>query len=539
MEIRDSVPTTEADFTAALPLDISEETASRSDDLLREFAEEAGLDTALIVDRSGALVAGISAEAEVTVEVISALVAGASGAMRALVAQLGESGAMESLHLGGNRLIYLKETVHRFILVAVAESARPAGIVRQQALAIEGRLADLLRDVRPAEPPIPSGPTPPMVKSLRETVRERAARRQGVPDPDLFPGIPSEAVTGPVFEFDSGEDEEVEDEQETEPTDASEFVSGFGEPVALPCDEEPRIEESFETLDLQSEERDPSGDADAVVTPEDLAGGEPGSEPSPVAELTLSGLRETIPPTPIPDEPREILEPIDFGEPEIVIENTNPETIGSDPLPRLRIPVDSPFETEEEEEEDEEETGAGWLDSAFEFDAEDDGEVGLLTTLTPPEAQDPVAVGDSGDETLPPPLPTSFPVSPFEDDDEDDDDGEGESAGASSLARERPQFEGGEELDRFEEEDEIETEERVDEVEEEALKSVVFTNGVAETILFEMPREPATGEAGKHPPTPPGPGNPVDAQTGREPGGLPDEEEEEESELRGSGPFYF
>jgi hypothetical protein len=99
MEIRDSVPTTEADFTAALPLDISEETASRSDDLLREFAEEAGLDTALIVDRSGALVAGISAEAEVTVEVISALVAGASGAMRALVAQLGESGAMESLHL--------------------------------------------------------------------------------------------------------------------------------------------------------------------------------------------------------------------------------------------------------------------------------------------------------------------------------------------------------------------------------------------------------------------------------------------------------
>ena len=90
------------DVSTAIPLEIDEETAARADDILREFAEDAGLETALIVDRSGALVSGISAEENVSVEIISALVAGASGAMRALVLRLGETGAIESLHIGGN-----------------------------------------------------------------------------------------------------------------------------------------------------------------------------------------------------------------------------------------------------------------------------------------------------------------------------------------------------------------------------------------------------------------------------------------------------
>ena len=75
------------DITAAVPLEISAELAEGVENLLRELAEDAGLSTALVVDRSGALVAGISSEEEVTVEVISALVAGASGAVRALVEQ--------------------------------------------------------------------------------------------------------------------------------------------------------------------------------------------------------------------------------------------------------------------------------------------------------------------------------------------------------------------------------------------------------------------------------------------------------------------
>ncbi|MBU6180806.1 MAG: roadblock/LC7 domain-containing protein, partial [Verrucomicrobia bacterium] len=380
MDISDSAPPPEADFTAALPLDISEETASRTDDLLREFAEEARLDTALVVDRSGALVAGISSEAEVTVEVVSALVAGASGAMRALVAQLGESGAMESLHLGGNRLIYLKETVGTFILVAVAEAVRPAGLVRQRALAIEGRLQDLLRDLRPADPAFPAGPASPAVKSLRETVRERAARRLGDAVPPMFPALPVATGAEPVFELDPGEDEEDEEDEEecvpeAEHEETPEGASGFGESFELPCDEEPGIEEVFGTLDLQSEAADTAVDVEASA--DDLAEDETGTEPSPIAGQTLSDLPKETPPLPPPVEPKEILEPIDFGEPEIVIEAALPEATGSRRLQVPQPPVDSPFEAEEDDEEKEDEDKEdsddpeiGGLDSVFEFDAE-------------------------------------------------------------------------------------------------------------------------------------------------------------------------
>jgi predicted regulator of Ras-like GTPase activity (Roadblock/LC7/MglB family) len=175
MDSRETESPGEADYPAAVPLEIDEETATRADDLLREFAEDAGLETALIVDRSGCLVAGISAEADVTVEVISALVAGASGAMRALVSRLGETGAVESLHLGGERLVYLREIVNRFILVAVAEVSRPAGLVRQKALAIGPRLDDLLCEIRPLEA---TPPPPPPARSLRAIARERAALRE-------------------------------------------------------------------------------------------------------------------------------------------------------------------------------------------------------------------------------------------------------------------------------------------------------------------------------------------------------------------------
>ena len=97
MDRRETESPGEADYTAAVPLEIDEETATRADDLLREFAEDAGLETALIVDRSGSLVAGISAEADVTVEVISALVAGASGA------RAGEAALLNTYRPGGMR----------------------------------------------------------------------------------------------------------------------------------------------------------------------------------------------------------------------------------------------------------------------------------------------------------------------------------------------------------------------------------------------------------------------------------------------------
>jgi predicted regulator of Ras-like GTPase activity (Roadblock/LC7/MglB family) len=550
MDIRDSAPTGEVDFTAAMPLEISEETASRTDDLLREFAEEAGLDTALVVDRSGALVAGISAEADVTIEVISALVAGASGAMRALVAQLGETGAMESLHLGGNRLIYLKETVHRFILVAVAEAGRPAGLVRQQALAIEGRLAELLREVRPADPPLPADPTPPAVRSLRETVRERAARRQTPSAPPVVPVVPPTVGHGPVFELDAGDEEDGEEEEalDLEAGEIPEVVSEVEEPVVLPCDEEPGIEETFETLDLQPELQEP-GQAPGTETEGedimDLSGEDPETTLSPVDEETLSGSPGELPPVPVAAEPREILEPIDFGEPEIVIEPADPPVAENSRPPVPRLPVDSPFEAEEDEEEDEETIEDEGLDSVFEFDGEADEEDEELTIVTSPEDAANRVIESEPEpglepERLPPPLPPSFPESLFEEDEGDDEDEDDDrETGPEEFF----------ELDREDErEDEWDEESEDGDPETETVgrepegKPLDFINGEEETILFEMPLEsiskPVAKPDAKRSEKPTGPEPLDDGDAARERVEMIDEEEEE-SEIRSSGPFYF
>lgn len=169
----------DADFTAALPLEIDETTAIEADNLLREFAEAASLETAMVVDRSGALVSGISAEEYVTIDLISALIAGASGAMRALVSRLGETGSIESLHLGEDRLIYLKEVREGFILVGVADTRRPAALVRQSSLAIESRLSAVLEHVTPREPAQPE----PEPKVRYHNVIPRLTPEPPVPEP--------------------------------------------------------------------------------------------------------------------------------------------------------------------------------------------------------------------------------------------------------------------------------------------------------------------------------------------------------------------
>ncbi len=415
MDNTDSAPPEPGDYTAAMPLEIGEETAARTDDLLREFAEDAGLDTALVVDRSGALVAGISAEAEVTVEVISALVAGASGAMRALVAQLGETGTLESLHLGGNRLIYLKETVHRFVLVAVATASRPAGLVRQKALAIEGRLVELLRDVRPPEPPEP--PPAPTVKSLREVARERAARRVVTPPP--IPGAgetvsPTESEAGGV--------------PGSAPEPEPEIASEVEEPPP-PCDRDPEPAETFETLDL-------------------------------APELEFEPMTETEPAP--PSEPREVLEPIDFGEPEVVIERS------SDPA--TPPPVDSPFEPDDWEEDEEDfeivTSPPAVGESVFEIeDADEEDEAANeehrekpvpVPVIVPPELPISLFEEDDGTEERDDDGPDllSGPKSFFEFDAEDEEDEDEEEASAPSAAS-GTDPEGGETIDEEDEESEI------------------------------------------------------------------------------------
>lgn len=335
MENSESNSPESGNYAAAMPLEVSPEVASRADDLLREFAEDSGLETALIVDRSGALVAGISAEEEVTVDVISALVAGASGAMRALVSRLGETGAMESLHLGGDRLIYLREIVNQFILVGVSDGTRPAGLVRSKARHIEGELTGLLRDVRPAEVPLPA-PTETASRPVREVALRRAAERLLESESESEWRESGLARTSP---------EEIEKQGGSEPAPIAET-----EPLA----------------------ESPEGDFFHGATDEDGLGMDSalGSE-----ELFEAGTSLSLKAISIP-EPREILEPLDLGEPEIVIERSSP-LLGERKTKAL--PVDSPFEVEAavepelETAEDSGEEAAAFLPpsgSVFELEAE-------------------------------------------------------------------------------------------------------------------------------------------------------------------------
>jgi len=149
-------------------VEVSAEAADRAEDLLRDFASDAELDMAVIVDRSGGMVAGVASRPDVDVDTVGALVAGAFGAMRALARELGESAIMESLHHGDKDTIYLRQIGSRYILLGVAELNLPAGIVREKAAQIAGPLAGMLGEA-PEEPPSDDTPaaqdTPPALPS--------------------------------------------------------------------------------------------------------------------------------------------------------------------------------------------------------------------------------------------------------------------------------------------------------------------------------------------------------------------------------------
>ncbi len=145
-------------------VEVSADAADRAEDLLRDFAADAELDMAVIVDRSGGMVAGVASRQDVDVDTVGALVAGAFGAMRSLARELGESSIVESLHHGDKDTIYLRQIGSRYILLGVAELTLPAGIVREKAAQIAAPLAGLLGEPVPA-PPSEAAPTAAAPKS--------------------------------------------------------------------------------------------------------------------------------------------------------------------------------------------------------------------------------------------------------------------------------------------------------------------------------------------------------------------------------------
>ena len=335
MDISESSDSANADFTPAAPFEISLEVAEQADELLRELAEDAGLDTALIVDQNGTLVTGISAEENVTVDLISALVAGASGAMKTLVRELGETGEIESLHQGSERSVYLREIVGRFFLVGVAEASLPVGLTREKSNQMRGRFAELLNFVKPTdftekeEPPESAA----MPRTLREVAIARAAERAA--------RDPKEDEDDPVVDdenvfFDLGKLTAVAEGSESSGDESS---AAEGESIFELEEDEAEIEEDEE------EQRDPT----EVIEP--LALDEP--------EIVIE-----------PEEGPPAESPFEIDEEEEEEESVIPETI----VLEEGAPVESIFELEADEVEEEEDDAVEAVDggSAVEIDDEED-----------------------------------------------------------------------------------------------------------------------------------------------------------------------
>lgn len=319
METTESSESANADDTTAVPLETGPDLAEQADELLRELAEDAGLDTALIVDKSGALVTGISAEENVTVEVISALVAGASGAMKTLVRELGETGEIESFHQGDKRTVYLREILGRFLLVGVSEASIPVGVIREKSNQMREPLSKLLVLIESSSVSAKGDQESGLgTRSLKDDAMERSAEMEAE-DPEqegsLAENVDDSSALKTADNYLKTEKlaglEDIEDEQENQVHD-------------------PEATSIFELYDEESE----SVDETAEEAP----------------------------------EPTNVIEPLDFGEEEIVID-ANEETAEvpfetKEDTTELGDLVLEPIEAEQREP----------VDSIFELDPEDDVE---------------------------------------------------------------------------------------------------------------------------------------------------------------------
>ncbi|MCP5540076.1 MAG: roadblock/LC7 domain-containing protein [Akkermansiaceae bacterium] len=133
-------------------LEMTAETSARAEAILREFATDAELDIALVVDAGGGMIAGVATRPDVDVDTVGALVAGAFGAVRALARELGETAIAESVHHGDRDTLYLREIDHRLLLLGVAGVGQPAGIVREKGSAIAMELSALFGPAAAPEP---------------------------------------------------------------------------------------------------------------------------------------------------------------------------------------------------------------------------------------------------------------------------------------------------------------------------------------------------------------------------------------------------
>src|SRR5210317_423808 len=365
----------DSDHSPAVPLEITAERASQVDDQLRDFAEDAELETALVVDQSGALVSGISSEEEVTIEVISALVAGACGAMRALVSELGETGGIESFHQGENRVVYLSEIIHRFVLVGVCCAGTPVGVIRETARQVRPALVELLVDLEVPEPLPEPKPEKCSFRRIAVSASSVAAMEQSPFSTDDADDAEEEFAVEGVSADELGEEPEVEGkEQIAEAEGEDEEQVAEAEAEAGEVEFEEASDESEMTEDAEEEE--PAVDSEETLEEE--------------LEVELEAEVELIP------EPEPVIELLDLGDPEIVIEESGSsgkaeeeesifeleeEAEAAEAASAPLEPVDSIFELEDEPKEDVEsatpapDAGVFELDEEVEFEAAEEQDI--------------------------------------------------------------------------------------------------------------------------------------------------------------------
>lgn len=196
---------TDADWN----VELTAEAADQAEEILRVFATEAELEMAVVVERSGGMIAGVATRQDVDVSTVGALVAGAFGAMGALANELGESRVKESLHHGKDDTIYLREVGERFVLLGVAPSHLPSGLVREKGAQVAARITALLSETGEIDAaPEPAPPAEEETETETETAsatpaEEAAAAPAATQAPPAGPDLTPESsqpggIAGPT-----------------------------------------------------------------------------------------------------------------------------------------------------------------------------------------------------------------------------------------------------------------------------------------------------------------------------------------------------
>ena len=274
------------DQTAASNFEITADLAEAAEEILEDFAQDAELDVAVIVEESGALIAGISADDNIDVHTVAALVAGNIGATRALGKVVGETGTVETINQGTDKITYLRELNDRFVLVGIAESILPAGIIREKASQISEELLDLLVESGLAEDTAKiklesdddQETEDAEHQDSDEVTNDEDAETDDEESNESFKGIELTSGSLSISEFDDEESEEENPESDDEET-----ITETAAPVVINSpfeiaddDEEEEDDEEIESVfelgegtedESETESKEENGDEVSVSAP--------------------------------------------------------------------------------------------------------------------------------------------------------------------------------------------------------------------------------------------------------------------------------